>query len=178
MKTTALFGMMTLITVSLLAQEQIKKGVYSLGGSISLASQSYTSNGANYTEAYFSFSPSASYFIMDQVEFKLDPTYLRYLSGPEFTSLGLSLGVRYYFQNDKFIPFIGASGGIQCSSFGNQPYSSPISNVIVTGGIDVFLSSSVAVEPAISYLYENESNYSETIKSIRFGVGIKYFILQ
>jgi hypothetical protein len=177
MKTIALFIMMTVMTVAMPAQEQIKKGVYSLGGSIALASESITLNGVNSTETFLSFSPSASYFIIDQVELKLDPTYRRLSSGTALTTLGLDLGVRYYFQNEKFTPFIGASGGMQWSALGDQPYSSPTSNIVIIGGIEIFLSTSVAVEPAVSYLYENMSDYSMTIKEFQFGIGIKYFIL-
>ena len=177
MKIIVLFIMMTVMTVMMPAQEQLKKGVYSLGGSIAFASQSISSNGLNSSGTFFSFSPSASYFITDKVELKLDPTYQRLSSGPTQTTLGLDLGARYYFQNEKLTPFIGASGGMQWSTLGVRPYSSPTSNIIVIGGIEVFLSTSVAIEPAISYLYENMSDYSVIIKEFQFGAGIKYFIL-
>ena len=177
MKTIALFIMITVITISMSAQEQFKKGVYSLGGSISLSSQNNSSNGNSSSVTSFTFLPSGSYFIIDQIELTIGPTYLRESSGPTFTTLGLDLGIRYYFSNDKFTPFIGAGTGMRWSAINGNSYSLPTTNIGVIGGIEAFLSNSVALEPAISYSYVNMSANSMTINGIQFRVGIKYFIL-
>ena len=116
MKTIAVSVIVFLSFVDLHAQDQIKQGVYSLGGSIGYASMSYVSNlySSNVNELFF--APSGSYFIVDQLELLFGVgysyEYATFNKGPNMNwkMLSLDFGPRYYFPCGKVAPFIGAHG--------------------------------------------------------------------
>jgi hypothetical protein len=133
--------------------------------------------------------PSISYFIVDQCELSVSIGYVRSISkyssslytyysqqDSKSTSLDLELGIRYYFPAGKIAPFIGASGGTSWTSRQSESFSTPQTNFSLTGGIEIFISESAAIEPAIQY---KSYRYNDQISSsgIQVGIGAKYFIL-
>jgi len=123
-----------------LAQEQIKQGVYSFGGSVYYSS--ITKDYGNYalTQSTYTISPSISYFFIDQCELSFGIAYatsyddliISYEEWSSFStvqiieeckrrSLALNLGMRYYIPCGKVSPFIGASGQISWTT----PYYNP-----------------------------------------------------
>jgi opacity protein-like surface antigen len=188
MRTLSVVCIVTLFFGSAFAQEQIKQHVYSLGGSIFYLSDTQKSPGYEIDESTYLFMPSISYFIIDQCELSVNigyehstSTYSSSMypsSSPETktTILDLGLGIRYYFPVGKIAPFIGASGGVSWISLQSQSFSTPQTNLSLIGGLEIFISQSAAIEPAIQYA---RSRYSDQTSSnrIEVGIGVKYFIL-
>jgi len=188
MRTLSVVCIIILFVGSALAQEQIKKNVYSLEGEIFYSSSAAKDGNSKYDESTYLLMPSISYFIVDQCELSAsigyerststysNPSLFPSSSESKSTNLSLGLGMRYYFLIGKIALFIGASGGTSWSSFLGQTFSAPQTNFRVTGGLEIFISPSAALEPAISY---ESYRYSDQISSsgIQIGIGIKYFIL-
>ena len=181
MKTTAVIFIVLLSFVEIRAQDQIKQGVYSLGGSIGYASISYGSDSFTSDVTELFFAPSCSYFIVDQLELSFGVGYsyqfASYSDSPDnkWTILSLEFGSRYYFPCGKVAPFIGANGSLGWTSINGSSYLTQ-TNYSFTGGVEVFISQAAAIEPTINY---NSYHYNDQTSShgIQIGLGVKYFIL-
>jgi hypothetical protein len=142
MKTIAVILSSSFIYLEMQAQDQIKHGVYSLDGSISYTSStnrsvsysptSGSSSSFEYDESSFSFIPSVSYFIIDQVELAFSAGYARYSmdlpypsSVQKSTYLGASMGLRSYVPYGTVAPFIGVDCNVNWNSTGGGSYSKP-----------------------------------------------------
>ena len=168
--------------VEIHAQDQIKQGVYSLSGSIGYISETSHYSAFSTDISQYNFGPSASYFIVDQIElsFGIGYNHASYTgSGSSLqktSNLSLEFGPRYYFTGEKVTPFIGADGLLQWTSFNGQSYSAPISSYRFIGGVEIFISKAASVEPAIMYEHIRmaDQNYNNLFG---FNLGLKYFIL-
>jgi hypothetical protein len=170
------------------AQDQIKQGVYSLGGSISYSSIKTVEGG--FSNSTYALAPSISYFLIDQFELSfgvdytytsidLNPANVYYVNPAKSKSLALDLGMRFYFPLDKVAPFIGASGKISwMTSYydSSQPFQAPTTGYNFTGGLEIFIARSASIEPAMVYsrVRYNAQNSTDTFL---VGIGAKYFIL-
>jgi hypothetical protein len=156
MKTTAVIFIVLLSFVEIHAQDQIKQGVYSLGGSIGYSSNSIGPSSFTSDMTEFYFAPSGSYFIVDQLELSFGVGYsyqfATYSDSPDnkWTILSLEFGSRYYFPCGKVAPFIGANGSIGWTSINGSSYLTQ-TNYSFIGGVEVFISKTAALEPAIKY---------------------------
>ena len=182
MKTITAVFLAFVFIVNAQAQDQLKKGVYSLSGSLSYSSSSSSSIGNENDEQDITLLPRASLFVFDRVEGSLGLGYSYYIVKSSYesveyrrTALLLSLGVRYYFLSGKIAPFVGADGGMYWTSSEGRTYSKPVSNYGLIGGIEIFISQAAAIEPALVY-----SRYSDEFASgseFSISLGVKYFIL-
>lgn len=170
------------------AQDQLKKGVYSLSGSLAYISTNSKENfnDLEIDESSFAVFPRASLFVFNRIEGSLGLGYYRssvtvspaspsVLVHGKSTSLEVSLGLRYYFPLEKVAPFIGADGGMYWSSSEGRSYSKPVSDYSFIGGIEIFISQTAAIEPAITYLRHFDDIGLANQFSV--SVGVKYFIL-
>ena len=183
MKPAPVICILFLFVGMLSAQEQIKRNVYSLGGSIyySSTNENYTNNYKINISAYY-LAPTISYFIADQCEASVNAEYnhaIQKFANPSneitVTDLALGLGLRYYFPLGTTAPFIGVSGQTSWYHYNNQSFSTPRIEYVLTGGIEIFISKTAAIEPAINYLIYHDDQLS--ISRIQVGIGAKYFIL-
>jgi hypothetical protein len=179
-----------LIYATSFAQEQIKQGVYSLGGSIYYSSVNQKDDYVSYDRSQYFIMPSISYFIADQCELSFNLTYIKTTSKMTFSppsiyfppsesksaNLGLGLGIKYYIPAGKVSPFIGISGGTSWSAYQDESFSPPTSYYAFTGGLEIFISSAAAIEPAIIYSHYRYID-QPSLSNIQVGVGFKYFIL-
>jgi hypothetical protein len=192
MKTITAVFLSLVFIVNLQAQDQLKKGVYSLSGSLA-----YTSYNAKMEidgpenfiyeidESTLIIFPKASLFVFDRIEGSLGLGYYRssatlspasrnVLVLGKSTELEVSSGLRYYFPLEKIAPFIGAEGGMYWRASEGRSYSKPVSDDSFMGGMEIFISKAAAVEPAISYLKHVDE--FTTSHSFIVSVGVKYFI--
>ncbi|MBN1397897.1 MAG: hypothetical protein JXA06_07690 [Bacteroidetes bacterium] len=109
MKTVAVFAFVCLSFLEIQAQDQIKQGVCSLGGSIYYSSKTTI---WDENEESFIVSPNLTYFITDQTELFFSCLYsvttLRiypyYRPQPLCKKdIALSLGLRYYFPAGRML---------------------------------------------------------------------------
>jgi Outer membrane protein beta-barrel domain len=181
MKTIALIFIVFLSFMNIQAQDQIKKGVYTLSGGLSYSSTSYKFDGFGYDESNVTLAPAGSYFIVDQFELSFGVEYDRTTMTPsgsiasKFTSSGLELGARFYFPCEKVAPFIGANGQVSWNSMNGEIYSTPSTSLGFTGGLEVFISGAAAIEPFIDYNIYHSSDFTSQ-NQFRFGIAVKYFI--
>lgn len=165
-----------------LAQNPLKRGVYRLGGSVSfyISDEEYENVKNNYT--VFSFEPTFGYFVTDnislfsQIGFNYSENESSYNNGPKykgysrFYSIGAS--VRYYFNAEKFIPFLGIGAEYLKNS---SDYEGKRANI--SCGINYFLSKEVALEPYLSYTVLRGSMEQKS-SIFRFGVSINYYLTE
>ncbi len=182
MKTLAVSVIVLLSCASLHAQDQIKQGVYSIGGSIGYASISYGTNSFTSDISEWFFSPSGSYFIADQLELSFGAGYSYEIAsvteGPDtkWRMLALNFGPRYYFPCGKIAPFLGANGSVRWTSSNGSPYA-PQTNYSLIGGVEIFISNAAAIEPAIEYEKPIEGMGFNSSHELSIRIGAKYFIL-
>jgi len=171
---------------TVLAQPQLQRGVYSVSGSLGFSSSSATSPGGESNISEISLFPSLAYFVLDHIELNVGPSYLyasSEVSSPGFpssttttSSMGIRLGLRYYFQSEKIAPFVGAHGGVSWSKVsGGTPFSPPLRIYAIEIGADYFVAQTFALEPMIQYGGFKTSSASET--GFEIAIGVKYFIL-
>jgi hypothetical protein len=184
LKVRTILTLTILLSIAVFAQDQIKKGTYALNGSIGYSSIVSNQSSFKYDESDFFFSPSISYFVIDNLELALSPSYSKYSLTDQSNSsggfsgknLGIGLGIRYYFSGNNISPFIGANAQSNWYASDGNSYSSPHSSGTLEGGLDVFISNALAVEPAVSYFSERLGD-QYTLSGFRIGIGVKYFIV-
>jgi len=182
--TSSIFLIVLLFAVSS-AQDQIKKGVYSLGGSISYSSTTMKYINDEFTSSTFEIAPSISYFFLHQCELSFGVGYtassVKYVGGDSESknnSFNLNLGVRFYYPLGIVAPFIGASGQISWTTpyYESEPFLSPTTGYTFTGGSEIFIAQAVAIELAVVYTKIRNDSQS-TSNFIPIVIGVKYFIL-
>ncbi len=171
-----------IFVASLQAQDQLKKGVYSLSGYLAYISTSSVAEvGVELDESALAILPKASLFVFDRVEGSLGLGYTRSSRTIEglpllkYTSLEVGLGLRYYFPLENIAPFIGAEGGMYWSANEGYPYSKPASDYQFTGGLEIFISRTASIEPAM--MYSKRLTSGTSTRQFSFVIGVKYFIL-
>ena len=182
----------------LFPQDALKKGIYNLSGSISYSYSKSTSSSnepyynsgiANIKETYISMTPSFSYFIMNnlsiggsisyyyaETEYSLSNTTNPSLVFPKSISRNFGIGpsIRYYFSGNIIVPFLGIS------DFYSKNINSKQEGNIFTavGGINYFLSNSVALEPFLSYSLSTYNKPNQNTNTFSIGFRINYFIIK
>jgi hypothetical protein len=187
MKIAAVIFIAYLSFSEIYAQDQIKQGTYSLGGSIGYMSETYHFSSLLTEDInVFNFGPSGSYFIVDHLELSFGLGYnhssVTYEPGggsalQKASSFSFEFGPRYYFPYGKLAPFIGAVGSLGWTSFNGQSYSTPTTSYSFIGGLEIFISEAAALEPAIKYehIRMTDQNYTNLFE---ISIGVKYFIFQ
>ncbi|MGE5498484.1 MAG: hypothetical protein ACM3Q2_10455 [Syntrophothermus sp.] len=165
------------------------KGVYRLYGSIS-GSYTKTKEGVSEIQMHevkmldLTFSPGASYLVSDNFELGLQISYYHY--NRSYTGGYLkefSINNHYFFIGPNFrvylpvkevYPFFGGvlSFGIP-SKYGDLINNFDLNNIQVIAGLDYYLSKNVALEPLLSYTWDNTPLGST---KIMVGIGINYSI--
>ena len=168
------------------AQGPIPKGTFNLDGTISFTSTS--SDGRDDSRNSFQLNPQVGYFIIDNLSFGLSVTYSTTSIGDNSTyHWAVGPAARYYLNLDKIYPFIGLGYSFSEMSFLNEVENIKSNQLTFSGGFDVFITESVAIETLLSYMMEtqtfpdgfylfNSSENEAKSKTIFFGVGINVFI--
>ena len=188
MKTFIASLILLFIGLTSLSQAQdnyITKDLYRISGSVGMGYNSQKDNVLDLSSTSFDFAPGVSYLITDNIELGIGIGYnyseqkIKFKDLPSeyktiVSSFSIGPGIRYYFTNKGIIPFAGASFLYNATGL-HGAQQNEISSLAFDCGISYFLSSSVALEPSISYKYSFGTN-DETFNQIRIGAGINYFI--
>ena len=177
-----------LLSNSLLySQVALKKGVYSLGGSIEYNSSKNTLNDLSETtvkSSSFAFQPSFSYFVIDNLsigasvsflyyEIEMSSSVYNYDSKARDRQFGIGPSIRYYFETNNIVPFLGIA-----DSYSKDIDSEQEGNAFsISGGFDYFLSNSVGLEPYLSYSIVHFTKPDQKTNSFSIGLRINYFII-
>ncbi len=177
------------------SQNAIENGNYSLSGSITyLYSHNTIQNeSSDYSSKtnIFLFSPSVGLFFLDNLlvggniafsynQLKSELTYRNTIGNPNTIEIKnirrhLSFGpyTRYYFANLKILPFIEAA-----YNYSNELTSEQYGHIFnFTGGINYFVSKSVALEPFIGYSISTYKNPDQDLNTFSIGIRLNYFVL-
>lgn len=103
-----------------------EKGVWELGGAVSFSSNTPVANGNTGTATtILSLSPSGGYFLMDNFQIGVSPSFSSVSSGgSSFTSFNLFLSPTYYFStSSKMFPYVEGSIGYSSASSGGSSLS-------------------------------------------------------
>jgi outer membrane protein W len=185
MKLTNIICLMVLMFAVSSAQDQIKQGVYSLGGTISYSSSTTKYYNDEFTNSIYTIAPSISYFFIDQFELSFGAGYtassVKYGGSDTESkniSLNLYLGMRFYYPLGTFAPFIGAGGQISWTTpyYESQPFLPPTTGYTFTGGSEIFIAQSASIELAVVYT-KIRNNSQSSSNFIPIVIGAKYFIL-
>lgn len=178
---TILFFIVSLNS-NMFSQEALKKGVYSLSGSITFSNSTNESKIDETKELSFFMMPALTYFFIDNLSAGLSLSYgyseLTFKESTreyKFINRPVSIGpvIRYYFSCEKFIPFLEAGYHYSNSLTGNEDMNS----FSIAGGINYFISKSVALEPYFEYTKTNYIVEDQKINRVAIGVRVNYFIV-
>lgn len=195
-KITVLLFLSFLFNSVLFSQSAIKKGNYTLSGSVSYSYSKLTMNSelSDYTLKVdnFSFSPVFGIFIADNLlvggnisfnynESNSQSTYRNIFGNPIALEnknirryIALGPNIRYYFSSISFFPFIEIA-----YNYSDELASDQYGHIFnFTGGIDYFLSTSVALEPFIGYSLGTYKNPDQDLNTFSIGIRVNYFIIR
>ena len=179
------FFVLFLFSISSYSQSDLKQGTFSINGTIS-----YTSNyeeSSDMDNSTFIFNPRFDYFIINNFSLGLMINYQNSsFFGNSNSSWGIGPSARYYFIFDKIKPFVGA--GYSYASENSTITSDDIinNNIILSLGVDYFLTENVAIETTVNYTfinmklpdayssYYNDLNVSR--KSLTIGLDVNVFL--
>ncbi|MGE5621362.1 MAG: hypothetical protein ACM3U0_02180 [archaeon] len=170
------------------AQEYtINKGLYRISGTVGLSYDKQHEEDSDFSYTMFNayISPGFSYLFTDNLELGINLSYqyiqqkveepdLRWNRETFYSTVMAGVAARYYFTNSGIIPFVHSSFLYSAEGFqGSRKTELKILNV--GGGINYFLSNSVAVEPTINYRFV--FGYKDvSVSQLTIGAGINYFI--
>ena len=178
---------------------QTEKGKWMFGSDASVAFSSTTVkaefNGdeidGKETLSTFTFSPSANYFVMDNLALGLDLSFSSTKDKYEepgfdedFTTSGFGIipNATYFFKSDKIAPYIGAGAGLLSTSYGDEDQDKFSGLAIkAQGGVAIFLSDSVALNVGVDFLTsklanKEDSDYKAKTNTLGVGVGFAIFL--
>lgn len=182
MKKVMLVLSLVFISNIILAQSAISKGSFTVGGNISLSSQSFENNSNNIT--VLSFNPKVGYFFFDNFYTAISVNYFSQSMG-DFSNkqFGIGPSFRYYFDLDKIKPFVGLSYLYNEFTSSNFDYKNSTREIVLTGGMNIFVTNNFALETSINYsfikynlpsgFYLNDSGKSNLFQ---IAIGVNYFI--
>lgn len=173
--------------LTLFGQEALNTGSFSIAGSLQYSSNSSSDNlDQSFQDNNFTFSPQFVVFVADHfsiggiINYNSSSQSINSNSTSNMSNLSFGPSFRYYFYVKEFIPFVETSFSINLSDLQNSN-SNNIYGVNIKGGIDYFLSNSVAVEPSLSCSYSVDNIFESgpnnlTINQFAIDIGISYFI--
>ncbi|NOG96377.1 MAG: hypothetical protein HND52_00250 [Ignavibacteriae bacterium] len=127
-----------------------------MDGTISFRSTTYEDRDATY--ATIQFNPQIGLFITDNFSIGLSINYLNNsVHNNETYEWGIGPNSRYYFNLDKIYPFIGVGYLFSLLGLSREDENIKSNQLIFTGGIDVFVTKSVAIETLISYMMKTQT---------------------
>jgi hypothetical protein len=173
-----------LLAFSLNAYSQIEKPItkgnimLSGGGSIShiKSALDYANSTSKTSYTNVSFTPGASYFIIDRLAIGLNTT-ITYngLKNNKSVTLGLGPKVKYYFNNGLFIN--AETGFNYLHGLSNTSYKIKYLSFKPGFGYAIFLNQKVSLEPGVFYEFSNnkyDSSYGpESYKNNIFSIELK-----
>lgn len=178
MKRIGFFVMMVVFGLNVFGQSPINQGTISLGGQIAFSSESSESADNNLNT--LAIMPQGYYFILNQFAIGGQFLYLRMSSGDNVTTnIGVGPTVRYYLPFEEVHPFINASYAVAKSTFSDSDFEYKGTQWTLGGGMDVFISKNVALEPYLSYSWltdDYSDNDTTDRNTFEIGVGIGAFI--
>ncbi|HRN25052.1 MAG: hypothetical protein IT276_01470 [Ignavibacteriaceae bacterium] len=178
------------------SQYALNTGNYSLSGSVLYSHSKNTSS--NQVSDYeskmdnFLFSPDFGIFIIDNLlisgnvsfsynEINTQSTYRDFTGNPVILKnknirryLTLGPTIRYYFDNLKILPFVETAYNYS-KALGSDQYGHIFS---FAGGINYFISTSVALEPFIGYSISTYKNPNQDSNTFSVGIRVNYFIVK
>ena len=180
-----LFSVLFALTGFTFSQSEIKQGTFSLNGTIS-----YTSNYEESSEmdnSTFIFNPRFDFFVIDNLSFGLMLNYQNIsFFGKNNDSWGIGPSARYYLNFEHLKPFVGIgyTYATEDASISNDDIIN--NNIILSVGVDYFLTENVAIETSINYSFINmklpdayNTYYTDlnvSRKSLAIGLGINVFL--
>ena len=153
--------------------QALSKGSYSLAGSVQYSSSSMSDNYFSSNIGTISITPQFTCFVADHFSLGGFISYYNITPNISYGSFGPLL--RYYFYVKDVNPFLEASFDVAIGEhYTNIGFG-------LKGGVEYFLSGSVAVEPSLAFDYLTDSMSanvanSTTTTTFTFGIGINYFI--
>jgi len=160
------------------AQSPVDRGVLNLAGSISFSSTS----GDDYDDNrnILAISPQAYIFIINNFALGGNLHYWRWSEGDWAMNIfEAGPGIKYYLPAGNIQPFVSSSFLYSITSYKDNGDNRIKTDISLGGGIDVFISKNVAIEPYIRYhilsnKYSNDD--SEKSKMFEIGIGLATFI--
>jgi len=164
------------------AENPIDKGVYGIGGNISIGTEHVNSEYGKYDLVSSDFHPSILYFLFPgfAIGSTIEYSWTKSSGILDFKSESWGFGphVRYYYLNKEYKSFIYVDYQYHYYKYTTveSNYSSQRTNKLSLGtGIDFFIVKNVALEPSLEY-FTYRPNTDNTSKGLEFNVGLNIFI--
>ena len=175
------------------ANAQTEKVNWMFGGDTSISFNStkstYEYDGeedGDTTLTNISFTPSANYFVIDNLAIGLGFNFSSRKYGydgeheSKFNSISIIPNATFFFESDSVVPFIGAGAGLMYASYGDEDSQKQSGLAIMAeGGIAYFLSNSVSINFGVEFLTSTltaKENDKSKQKATGLGVGVGFAI--
>ncbi len=164
--------------------ENIQKGTWMAGGSLSLSNTLQIQGNNNSTTTQLNLSPQAGYFLHPRFALTLgaDFSTTRFASGRS-NSFSIQPGARFYVYKGLFASAQAGFGRVSTTLDG-APGTSNNNVVLYEGGLgySLFLNKYVAIEPALVYRSANfeqtgaNTSFTGATKQFNFSIGFRIFL--
>ena len=178
-----------IVTQFILGQSPTKQGRINLNGNLFYMTQETVDPNNNLD--IFLFNPQFGYFIIDNlsVNISIDYTYETFRENSS-TKYGIGPSIRYYFDIEKIKPYLSIGYSYLGKITTSYGYTDkfPSQELLLSGGLDYFITNNVALETIISYrittveeqLYSTAEDiyipYNKKGNTFLIGLGINIFL--
>lgn len=171
-----------LIHSLILAQTPLSSGTFTIGGSVSYASQSFDKVSNN--TSVFNFNPKLGYFFFDNLYSAFSISYDYYSLGKASShAWGVGPTVRYYFGSEKVKPFLGLGFTYYDTFDSSGKNKLTTTEKKASAGINYFITEYFALEASINYSWLDYNlpsdfylNNTDQSKLFQLAVGVNYFV--
>lgn len=181
-KFTSVTLLLIIISSLSFAQNPLKQGVYTVGGSANFMKSNYKFDNIEDKFTYITIAPTFGYFVTNNIMIngRLGFSYYESEStsgyGPTYRGYSrnyiIGVGARYYFDAETIVPFLGVNANY------TKRFDPENDGRVVgfLGGINYFLSKEVTLEPFISYEFSSSNLSRLKNTTFSFGIGVNYYL--
>lgn len=162
----------------LLGQDTVEKGTMTIGSSFDLNSGYDHHNGSDRTSVRI--NPGFDYFISQNLSLGVRINYQTYFTENTRSGIiGFGPSLKYYFNFDRFTPFIGLN-----YTYAEKARTIQYHSLTLSVGINYFITNKISIESTINYslmkIWHPKTSinkaYTRDASDLFLGIGINYYL--
>jgi len=164
--------------------ENITKGTWMAGGSISFSNTTQTLGNNSTTNTNFTLEPQAGYFLSSRLAFTLGAGFsTTTIANGNSTGISIQPGARFYLYKGLFASAQVGFGQVK-DTFDPNSTTNTTNFILYEGGLgySIFLNKHVAIEPALVYRATNfdqngpNTSFTGSTRVLNISIGFRIFL--